>query len=168
MIRKSKTLIFFAALVFSLSTLTVGYGFWTDHLDLEGEADIRMSINVIDDIVLEEKTTEEAIQIIPETVPPDSGGSGEVEFIDVPSVVEENPDTTLPEADDPAEPPVEPTIEPPAESTVEPPAESTVEPPAESTVEPPAELTVDAPNVPETDQTGGSGSTTGQDTEMSD
>ena len=42
-----------------MGTISVGYGYWTDRLFLEGNADVKMKINVLDDVLDEESTINE-------------------------------------------------------------------------------------------------------------
>ena len=159
MIKKRKIIVLLGALIFSLGMVSVGYGFWTDHLDLEGDADLKLSICVIDDVVLE-TTSEEAIQLLQDAIIPDLGG-GEVNNSQsdpavqdgITEVVEpENPIEVLPS--DPVLPPSDPVV--PPDDPVIPPSDPVL-PPSDPVV-PPSDPVVppDNPTVP--------GDTAGQDT----
>lgn len=59
-----KIIVVIYAFLFSLGTASVGYGFWTDRLDLEGKADVIISLNVFDDIVDAEAISNGALNLM--------------------------------------------------------------------------------------------------------
>lgn len=82
---KQRAITVILSLVFCLGMGTVGYGFWTDHLDVEANAKIHISLPVIDDIadLKAEDETEAATpapdmdsEIKPVVEPPKTEGSG--------------------------------------------------------------------------------------------
>lgn len=62
MVIKKLLLIVIAALTVSLGALSVGYGYWTDMLNVEGSVDVSIGINVLNDIP-EQIVTSEALQL---------------------------------------------------------------------------------------------------------
>jgi hypothetical protein len=58
----------FALIAFTILFLTgmisVAYGYWTDHLSLEGNVDVKMRIYVSDDMINVESTTTDALDIL--------------------------------------------------------------------------------------------------------
>lgn len=75
-----------AVMVFTTGIITVGYGYWTDRLDLEGSAHVRLELDVIDDIadsiptppamcLTEAPTASEAQQVSDEQISENSGAA---------------------------------------------------------------------------------------------
>ena len=77
MIGKRKLIVMLSALIFSLGVFSVGFGYWTDQLNLEGDANVNLSINVTDDIIKVEYTSPAALQMQDYTASPDNNGAGE-------------------------------------------------------------------------------------------
>ena len=50
MVNNRKIIILIASLMFSVGTISIGYGFWTDSLELEGNSDIRINLTVNNDM----------------------------------------------------------------------------------------------------------------------
>ncbi|MEL7656699.1 MAG: hypothetical protein AAGU75_12415, partial [Bacillota bacterium] len=112
---KKKLIIVFAALMFSLGIFSVGFGYWTDQLNIEGDANVKLSINVTDDIINVEYTTSDAIQLMENQIAPDPASkpftdSGEP--ADPPTVDPEVPDSPSEQPADTGEPLEQPTVDP--------------------------------------------------------
>ena len=50
MVNNRRILILVASLMFSVGMISIGYGFWTDSLEFEGNSEIRINLTVINDM----------------------------------------------------------------------------------------------------------------------
>jgi outer membrane biosynthesis protein TonB len=141
MFRINKIWIFIGSVAFSFGILSIGYGYWTDKLDIEGNADVKYSLNVIDDVE-EETPSPEAIELIvnPELAPAETPAS---------------PETPAPAVTEPQIPEPEPAVTPVTDPVPDP------EPEPEPTVtsEPEPEPASQAADTDTPADTGGTGET---------
>lgn len=130
------------ALIFSVGVLSLGYGFWTDSLNIEGNADVRVRVSVVDDIIEASDVSPAALEIVmePQTNAGEEGDGSSMDSEPVtPAPESDEPQQTDPSITDPGTTPDLPETPPDLPETPQNPAEPVTDPVPEPVSEPAAE-----------------------------